>query len=47
MEAIVLALVPGLADFPFFLSLVCCLFAFFFGGMIFSGFWGLITGFKK
>lgn len=47
METIVLALVPGLADYPFLLSAACLLFAFFFGGFIFSAFWSLITGFKK
>lgn len=47
MEAIILALIPGLSNYPFFLSLTSVLFSFFFGGFIFSAFWGLITGFKK
>lgn len=47
MEAIVLALIPGLQNYPFLLTLVCCIFALFFGGFIFSAFWSLITGFKK
>lgn len=47
MEAIVLALIPGLSNYPFLLAFVCCVFALFFGGFIFSAFWNLLIGFKK
>lgn len=47
MEAVILALIPGLSNYPFLLNVCSVLFAFFFGGFIFSAFWGLITGFKK
>ena len=47
MEAIILALVPGLRDYPFLLNAAGLVFAFYFGGLIFSGFWNLLTGWKR
>lgn len=46
MEAIILNLVPTLADNPFLLRIVEVLFALYFGSLIFNGFWSLLTGFK-
>lgn len=46
MEAIILSLVPQLSNYPFLLAIVEVIFALYFGGMIFSSFWGLLTGFR-
>lgn len=46
MEAVVLSLLPSLSNYPFLLLLVCTLFVIYFGGFIFSCFWGLLTGFR-
>lgn len=46
MEAIILSLIPQLADYPFLLNITAVLFALYFGGLIFNAFWGLLTGFK-
>ena len=47
MEAVIIALVPALADYPFLLALAEMLIALFFGSFIFSAFWGMLTGFHK
>lgn len=44
MEAIVIALIPVLNDYPFLLALVETIFALFFGSFIFSGIWKMLTG---
>lgn len=46
METLILNLIPGLDSYPFLLKIIDILFALYFGGFIFSAFWGLLTGYK-
>ena len=42
MENLILTLIPNLSNYPLLLIITEVVFAFFFGGFIFSGFWNLI-----
>lgn len=45
MENVILEFIPILDQYPFLLAIVeCCTFLFF-GGIIFSSLWNLITGY--